>query len=244
MSISPNIVAIHQPNFFPWLGYFDKILRCDCFVFLDNVQVPRTGAGSWVNRVNLFVGTSVHWFTMPISKRAGSTSTILETSLSADERAIKKLLRSLEHTYRKAPFYDETMALVQPLLTRPAANLADYNIHAITSLASCLGVPEDRFRRASTLPHDQETATDRLVRIVKEVGGTTYLYGAGAKAAGGYQEDEKFFAAGLALMAQNFVHPVYRQFNSPEFKPGLSVIDALMNLGVKGLLELFAERRP
>ncbi len=51
------IVAIHQPNFFPWLGYFDKIARCDHFVLLDHVQFQKTG-GVWSNRVRMMVGAA------------------------------------------------------------------------------------------------------------------------------------------------------------------------------------------
>ena len=81
----------------------------------------------------------------------------------------------------------------------------------------------------------EDRATDLLVRMVKAVGGTAYLAGGGTA---GYQEDDKFHEAGIKLIYQEFQHPTYPQFNSVDFKPGLSVVDALMNCGFGGTSEL------
>ncbi len=61
------VVAIHQPNFLPWLGYFDKVAKSDVFVFLDSVQAPKTG-GSWLNRVRLAMNGEARWVTAPIDR--------------------------------------------------------------------------------------------------------------------------------------------------------------------------------
>jgi len=60
-----RVVAIHQPNFLPWLGYFDKLARADTFVLLDSVQFPKRN-GTWMNRVKLLVGGEPGWITVPI----------------------------------------------------------------------------------------------------------------------------------------------------------------------------------
>ena len=62
------LVAIHQPNFFPWLGYFDKIRRADFFILLDDVQYPKTGAGSWSNRVKVMINGEGRWLTAPVDR--------------------------------------------------------------------------------------------------------------------------------------------------------------------------------
>jgi hypothetical protein len=233
-----RLVAIHQPNFFPWLGYFDKIARCDVFVFLDNVQLPRTGAGSWVNRVRLFINGEIKWLTLPIDSSGGGLRPINEVLLAADSRARRKLAESIRHTYRKAPYFDAMFPLINDLLAFPSNNLAEFNIHAILRITDLMGYPRDRFVRSSSLPQAGETSTARLVRIVKEVGGTGYLYGAGAASATGYQDNQLFEQAGIDLIPQNFCHPTYPQFNSPTFQPGLSVIDGLMNCGPSELRRL------
>ena len=60
-----RLVAIHQPNFLPWLGYFDKLARADVFILLDTVQFPKK-AGSWMNRARLLVGGEPSWITVPV----------------------------------------------------------------------------------------------------------------------------------------------------------------------------------
>lgn len=232
----PNhVVAIHQPNFFPWMGYFNKVARCDRFVFLDNVQIPRTGAGSWVNRVRLLIGGGPKWFTLPVSK-SGAFHAINQTVVVADPVQRAKLVNSIRMNYRRAPHFDEIFPLVDRLLNDPDSNLAAFNMKAIVAISELLGFSGTRFVRASDLPSSGEMSTDRLVRLVQEVGGTAYLYGEGA--AQGYQENERFLAAGLTPMAQSFAHPLYKQFNASEFIPGLSIIDVLMNCGAQGTRNL------
>ena len=71
------IVAIHQPNFFPWLGFFDKIARADVFCLLDNVQFPKTG-GTWINRVQLWINGKAAWATAPVDRSYSGVRRIRE----------------------------------------------------------------------------------------------------------------------------------------------------------------------
>ena len=111
------IVAIHQPNFFPWLGFFDKIARSDVFCLLDGVQLPKKG-GSWVNRVQLVNNGKVLWATVPVCRGPG-VQTIAETRLQDAEPWREKLLRTLQSAYGKAPHFKDVFAFVQPLVTLP-----------------------------------------------------------------------------------------------------------------------------
>jgi hypothetical protein len=98
------------------------------------------------------------------------------------------------------------------------------------TLAGMLRFDTSKLILGSTL-NAKGSSTDLLISMVKSVGGTGYLCGGGAS---GYQEDEKFSLEGLTLKYQDFSHPVYLQFNTSEFVPGLSIIDALMNCGPEG----------
>lgn len=217
------LVAIHQPNFFPWLGYFDKMRRADVFIFLDAVDYPRSGSGgmgSWTNRVRLNIQGEARWITCPV-KRVDLGTPISKVLIDDGQPWRKKLLRTLEANYRKAPRYAATMSLVEPLLRSAESNLVTFNIAAIEAIAATLGV-KTRFVLQSNLESEGK-ATELLASLVKAAGGDAYLAGGGA---GGYQEDGVFSAHGLELVYQNFVPRPYG--DAEHFIPGLSVIDYLM----------------
>ncbi len=219
-----KVVAIHQPNFFPWLGYFNKLVRADVFVVLDNVQFPKTG-GTWSNRVRLLVDGRPEWATMPVVRTYHGVRAINEMEIDNSLPWREKLLKTLETNYHRSQNFSQVFPVVAELVKNPTANLAEYNRSAIESLAISLGLDTSKLVVASTLAAEGQ-ATDRLVAIVRAVGGTAYLCGSGAI---GYQEDAKFAAAGLELIYQDYQHPVYPQGATREFIPGLSIIDALMH---------------
>ena len=225
-----RIVAIHQPNFFPWLGYFDKLARCDVFVVMDLVQFPKSGAGGWSNRVQLLSNGRARWVTMPVVRSYHGTRSIRETEISESEPWRERLLTFVEHEYAKAACVDEGLSLLRPLILDPSSSLCDYNTNAIRAVAAALGLPVARLVPMSALAHSGR-ATDLLISLVRAAGGDTYLCGAGSA---GYLEPEKFAAAGIELVFQDFQHPEYRQVRAPTFVPGLSIVDALLNCGTAG----------
>jgi len=230
------VVAIHQPNFFPWLGYFAKIARSDVFVFLDDAQLKNSG-GSWVNRVRIANRGQASWLTASLDRRVSGVQAIAETRLvSSDWDWRQKNLRILENGYRKAPFFDEGIALIGPLLLYEEDLVSRYNVNAITRLAAAFDITQDRFQLATEL-HSDGGGTQRLISLVHSVGGNCYLSGDGAS---GYQEDELFVSSGLDLERLHFVEPVRQQVGGSEdgFIPGLSVIDSLFNLGVERTAKL------
>lgn len=216
------ICAIHQPNFFPWLGYFDKIRRVDVFVFLDAVAYGKSGSGmgSWTNRVPINVGGRPAWFGCPLRRRPGMQA-IRDVEIDDAQPWRLKLRRTLEVNYKQAPGFAPTMELLRPLLDYPTSRLAEFNEHAVRAIAAALGL-ECRFVRQSELAVSG-IGTRRLIAIAKAVGADAYLCGGGAA---GYQEDALFAACGIELVYQNFTPRPYRDPGS--FVPGLSVIDYLM----------------
>jgi WbqC-like protein family len=223
------LVAIHQPNFFPWLGYFDKIRRADVFIFLDAADYPRSGSGgmgSWCNRVRLNVQGQARWVTCPVQKLPLG-SPISEAAIDDGQPWRDKLLRTLQANYARAPRFAEAMALLRPLILSGEGNLASFNIAAITTIAAHLGAAS-RFVRQSDLAGEGRS-TALLVSLVKAAGGTAYLAGGGA---GGYQDDALFERGGVKLVYQDFKPEPYG--DSEKFIPGLSVIDGLMHGDVLG----------
>ena len=231
-----GLVAIHQPNFFPWLGYFDKIRRAETFIFLDAVDYPRSGSGgmgSWINRVRLAIQGDARWVTCPL-KRLARGESILAAEIDDGQLWRKRIVRTLEANYGRATQFEGSMEFLMPLLESPETNLAAFNISAIRAIAERLGVTA-RFVRQSEVDSEGQ-ATERLISLVKAVGGRAYLAGGGAS---GYQDDELFSGAGIEVVYQHFVPESY---GPPErYIPGLSVIDYLMHDG-RPLAEAFPDR--
>lgn len=221
-----KIVAIHQPNFFPWLGYFDKIAKAEHFVFLDDVQFPKTG-GVWTNRVKLIIGGKESWFTALIDRQYHGTKNINEMYFNSNIGWRKKLLKNLEYEYRKHPFFEEVMEVISPLLMNPENNIAEYNIHAVTTIAEVLSLDTGKLSRSSSYSFTS-MSNELLCMITNTLGGNTYMCGSGAS---GYQDENYFTNLGINLKYQNFQHPIYPQRGKLAFVPGLSVIDAAMNIG-------------
>ena len=220
-----KLVAIHQPNFFPWLGYFNKIARADVFVVLDNVQFSKTG-GTWSNRVRVLLEGRPVWVTLPVERSFHGVRLVRETRI-ADRPWRDRILRTFRGAYRRAPFFEEVFPLLEELLETSTNMVAEFNLTAVRALTNRLGLDSGKLIVGSTLGLEG-TGTDLLVNAVRAVDGSAYLCGGGAQ---GYQDDETFAAAGIRLVQQMFHHPVYPQLVASEFVPGLSIIDGLMNCG-------------
>jgi hypothetical protein len=228
-----RLVAIHQPNFFPWLGYFDKIRRADVFIFLDEVDYPRAGSGSmgsWCNRVRIVIQGEARWLTCPV-KRMPLGAPIKAAQIDDGQRWRGKLLSTLATNYRKAARYAVAMTFIEALVNVPETNLAAFNVAAIQAIAARLGL-STRFMRQSELTASGQ-ATELLVSLVKSVNGDAYLAGGGASS---YQQDELFVARSVRLVRQDFSPNCYG--DPARFIPGLSIIDYLMHDG-RPLAEAF-----
>lgn len=219
------IVGIHQPNFFPWLGYFHKIRWSDTFVLLDDAQIQKTG-GSVTNRAELFSNGKATMFTAAIDRSKGAQS-IRDVAFAPREDVRARLTTFLKQAYAKAPFQRELGGAILEIVNQPAATLGEYNSLAIERLASMLGL-STRFVMSSSLGVET-SQTARLVDIMVKVGGKTYLAGGGAK---NYQEDQLFFERSLNVWYREFTPPAYPRGPKDEPKAGLSILDALLMIGV------------
>lgn len=218
------IVAIHQPNFFPWLGFFDKISQADIFILLDNVPYSH---GEVTNRVKLlFINNQVKWVTAPVKHEKHATKRIREVQIDQAKPWQRKMLTTLNRNYRRAPFYSQVYPFLDSLIMYDNPNLAEFNQYFIEKMTQKLEL-STRIIKSSELPAGG-SANDLLIELVQNVKGTTYLCGGGAT---DYFNQDRFASAGIDVMFQKFQHPVYHQRGNPAFFPGLSIIDVLMNIG-------------
>ena len=228
-----RLVAIHQPNFFPWLGFFDKIMRSDVFVVLDHTQFPKS-EGNWTNRVKLAVNGEAEWVTMPVDRKYEGLRRIDEMRIDGASPWRRKLLQLLRTNYGRASFFSTVFPDVEQWLESPTELVADFNLGVITAICARIGVRSSHMVRSSTL--DVEGAKSELIaNLVNKVGGNVYLSGDGSSE---YLDEGVLRAAGLEVEYQRFAHPVYPQRAGAPFIAGLSVLDALFCCGFEGTLEV------
>ena len=224
MTNSNKIIAIHQPNYLPWLGYFDKIKKSSIFIFMDNAQYTR---GSWINRCKIKNSQGWQWLTVPIMTSGKFGQMIAKAKIDYTTDWPSTHLKTIEINYKKSLYFNKFFPLINRILRQKIDNLADLNIELIKKISELLKF-KTKFVRGKTLNISGQ-ATNLLINMVKAVEGNTYFYGGGATE---YQENDKFKKNSLKLANQNFKHPVYNQLWK-NFIPGLSIIDVLMNCGLE-----------
>jgi len=222
---SSRVVAAHQPTFLPWLGWFDKALRADVLVVLDDVQWPREGSGNWMNRVRVLVAGEPRWLTAPV-QHAG-VQRVNEVCFDETRPWREKLLRTLELNYRRAPAFDKMFPLVSGLVSNREPSVAAYNEGNARRLLDALEI-DTPLVRSSELD-SSSGGTERLIELTRTADGSVYLSGDGSE---GYLDPGTFDGSGVELRFQQFSHPQYEQGRA--FVPGLSIVDALLRCGLDG----------
>ena len=215
------IVAVHQPQYLPWLGYFDKMRIADIFCYLDNVQYKKN---EWQNRNRIKTAQSLQWITVPVRYRFPQK--INEVEINNTERWPKKHLQALITNYSKAPYFNDYVSQIEDFFSRDWVLLSEFNIFLIERLREFLDLDCKPTVLASNLSLS-EGPTDRLIDICKSVGADAYLSGAdGVK----YMDLARFKENGIRVIIQEFNHPVYPQLYN-EFRSHLSIVDLLFNCG-------------
>ena len=214
-------LAAHQPQYLPWLGYFDKMDLVDRFVLLDTVQYKKN---EWQNRNRIRTAEGWQWLTVPVRYRFPMTIREVRADESSPWR--RKHREALRIHYARAACREAVQPAVEALLEEPFADLAALSIRTVRLLAGLLGV-RTPILLASDLGDLPEGADARLIALCRRFGCETYLAGAGGQ---DYMELEAYRRAGIRVEFQAFRHPVYPQ-PYPGFEANLSAVDLVMNCG-------------
>jgi WbqC-like protein family len=225
-------IAIHQPNYLPWCGYFYKMAQVDLFVILDDCSFTKSGV---THRVRIRTPQGISWLTVPVGKRE-----IPILSLSSDPSQDWGMhhWNIIKNSYSKAAFWSEIAGWLKPLLTRRWQTLVDLNLQALKEIAGLLGI-ETPMVRTSEFPEGLKSTLGsgsvRNLQICQFLGAKTYVSGQQAR---DYNDAQAFASAGIGLEYVKFNHPIYPQIGEG-FIPGLSIIDLLFNCGSKSWDVLF-----
>jgi WbqC-like protein family len=216
-------VAVMQPYFFPYLGYFQLLAHVDVFVVYDDTQYVKR---SWINRNRILENGVAAYLTLPVI--AGShRQLICEKRLHEPRSRQPKLLKRVRRAYHAAPHLDSVSALLEPLFLGADETIACFNIRALRALQAFLGL-RTRLVLASERAYPRcGTAQERIIRICLEEGGARYINPIRARSLGLYDQ-AAFTAAGLELSYLSTDTDVRYDQNGRTFVPDLSVIDVLM----------------
>jgi len=222
MNENITTLAVLQPGYLPWLGFFDQLLRSDTFVVYDDVQFDKHG---WRNRNRVKSPTGPVWLTVPVLHKGLGWQKILDVQINNETAWARKHLSTIRQLYSRAPFLDRYYSDLEETLSRKWERLVDLDLELIRRMSSWLGI-ERRIERSSELGIDGDRS-ERLLNFCRHFGAKRYLSGAAAR---DYLKTEIFEAEGIAVEWQDYKHPVYPQQHG-EFTPYLSTLDLLFNCG-------------
>lgn len=216
-----KIVVIHQPDFMPYLGFFDRLCKANIYVILDTVQFVKR----WTGRDKIKTEKGEQWITVETQKAPVNTK-INEILLVQDNKWKKKHLNIIQYNYKKAPFYNEILPYVEELYQEDFKRMVDFNIKSIKMLMKLFDIQIECILASDINPQGKNNELN--IDIMKKLGCTKYLSGIGAK---DYYIPELYSKAGIEVIWQEFQHPVYKQ-QYDGFIPYLSSIDLLFNCGI------------
>ena len=230
-------IAIHQPHYFPWIGYFDKIAKVDKFILLDQVQFEK-GSQMIRNRVVSDAGV-IKYITL-----SADTRNFLEREYrdilikNADEWKTRQK-NVLKNYYRGSEFSDEIMSMLNVFWRNNYQTVCEWTCKSIELICGLLNIGTELLYQSNILYEKDNKRSDLVLSICKNLEADYYFAGKGASVK--YLDYQKFKNNGIDIVFQDFQHPVYKQCSSETFIPGVSVIDMLFNCGVKETKRIFWE---
>tara|TARA_B100001142_G_scaffold320539_1_gene365720 strand:- start:161 stop:841 length:681 start_codon:yes stop_codon:yes gene_type:complete len=223
------IVSIHQPNYIPWLPFFNKIKRSDIFVILDDVKYTKN---DWRNRNKIRSGNTSKFLTIPIRK-IFTKEKIKNVQLPEDNLWKKKHLNSISYNYSKSSFYKSHISFFEEYYNSNIDTLSEFNNIFLKYCVKLFNL-KTKIIQSSSLEIDSSIkSTDRLIEIITKVGGKKYYSGIGSK---NYLDEKKMSESNIELIFQDFKFKNYVD-SKTTFIPGLSVIDLINNVDVNNLNE-------
>jgi hypothetical protein len=220
-------LAIMQPYFFPYIGYWQLIHAVDRFVIYDDVNYIK---GGWINRNRILINGEPSFINV-LLQDSSSYKRIRDISVLRSPMWRDKLVRKIETTYRKAAYFDDVFPLIESLIHYETEYLSDYLAHQLQTLAKFMGISTEFVITSQHYQNDALTGQARVLDICKREAATTYINPQGGKA---LYDAETFCSEGVDLRFICMRPTPYKQ-RAKDFVPYLSIIDALMEIGPIGI---------
>ena len=223
-----TIVAIHQPEYLPWLGFFKKMMNSEIFVFLDDAQFTKKG---WQNRNQIRTKDGMTLLSIPV--HAHSYPKINEITIDNNKNWSKRHKKSILYNYARAPYFEEFKDFIESVFEKKFEYLVDLNAEIIKRVMNELEI-KSKIIFSSDLKISKK-GSDMVLDICKAVGADYYI--TGTVWAQSHLRIDEFKKSNIHVEFQKFQHPTYKQFHG-EFMPGMSIIDLLFNEGKDGAKEI------
>lgn len=228
VELSGKVLAIMQPYFFPYIGYFQLIAAADQFVVYDNIQYTKRG---WINRNRMLQGAKDAMFTLPV-KKASDYLDVAEREL-AESFDRRKLFNQIRGAYAKAPFLAETLPLIESVVMCEESNLFAYIHNSLSNTVDHLGIETD-IVVSSTIDVDCDLrGQDRVIATCEALEARTYLNPEGGT---DLYAGDAFSSKGIELRFIRSLPFEYPQFGAA-FVPSLSIIDVMMFNSIPSIRE-------
>jgi hypothetical protein len=222
-------LAVMQPYLFPYIGYFQLIYAADLFLIYDDVSYIKQG---YINRNSVLSPNGPSRFTLPVPG-ASSYKLIRNLQFSTD---VKKVLKTIEQSYAKAPYFEPVLPLISQVLEQEDRAIASVCLNSYQAICSYLGL-DKQFKKTSELDYDRTaSAQNRLINLCQKFGADCYINSPGGRSL--YSKAD-FMKHGIKL---NFIEslPVEYQQGNNTFEPNLSIIDVLMHCPPSEVLNMMA----
>ena len=217
------IVSIHQPNYIPWIGFFNKILSSDIYVVFDDVQFPR--GKDYANRNQIKTNNGKMWLTASV---LGKKDLKPWNQIEINNNGWKeKHLTNIESFYKKTPYFKSYFLFLKRIYETDHKLLLDLNLDLIIFFLGCLDKIPNIILSSDI--KTELTGLDKILYILKDQKATKYISGDG-EGSRRYIDEQLFKDNNIELIWQNYKHPTYKQLYG-EFIPYLSILDLLFNEG-------------
>jgi hypothetical protein len=219
------IIGIHQPNYLPYLGFFDKMKKSDIFVIYDDAQFEK-GEFQHRNRIRIYHGWK--WLTVPVEKKLIPINEIAIKNEVATWKGVRWAdahFNDIRDNYKDTPYYSLYEEEIEMIYGKKYDKLVDLNMELINFLKKAFGI-DVKMMFSSELGFTSKS-TERLVEIIEVLGGDVCLSGPKGH---DYLDMTLFERKGIKVEFQDFKHPVYKQ-RYEGFIPNMAAIDALFNVG-------------
>jgi hypothetical protein len=213
-------LAIMQPYFLPYLGYFQLMAAVDKFVIYDDVNFIK---GGWINRNRILLNGREHLFTVPLAG-ASPNRLINEIELAEGTSWKRKFMNTIKQAYCLAPQFQQVLPLIRDIIDHPARRLAEYLLHGLTVVKGYLDIPTVLVPTSSIYENRELKGEQRVLDICRHEKASAYVNARGGRE---LYKAENFRRNNISL---RFLEPrpiEYHQFSN-EFRPSLSIIDVLM----------------